>query len=299
MDRSRKLMLLGDFAVLMVAFIWGLCNVIIRDALEGVTPFVFCGLRFLIAWITVSLFFGRRALAMKPKARLNGIWTGMTFICAYLVGAEALLYTTAGNESFIISMSVVFVPLFVWIITRKFPGWHVVLSVVLCTIGLAGLVLDGNLTVNFGDLLAALSMLFVTAYILLVRRFVEDSDPFGLSCWQAFGGMILAAAAALIFEPFPEYIDGRAWAAIIFAGTVGFALTLVLQTVAQKYTTPTHTAILLSTSGIFGSFLGVIILYEPMTWRIFIASALILAGVLLVEAAPAVKASAARRRGKV
>lgn len=242
------------------------------------------------------LIFGKRAMAMERRAKAAGTFTGMVFICAYLAGAVGLLYTTAGNQSFIISMSVVFVPLSVWLFTRKFPGWHVVTAVALCTAGMAGLVLDGNLSVNIGDLLSAGAMLFVTAYILLVQKFVDGADPCGLACWQAFGGMILAVAAALAFEPIPAHLSGAAWAAIVYAGTIGFALTLVLQTTAQKYTTSTHVAILLSTSGIFGSAIGVIFIGEPMTWRIFIASALILAGVLSVEVIPAVRKQNQQKR---
>ncbi|MDO5114614.1 MAG: DMT family transporter [Synergistaceae bacterium] len=293
-DAKRKYMIIGDLAVLLVALIWGATNVVIRDALDGITPFWFCALRFFIAWGTVMLIFGRRAMAMDIRAKAAGTFTGTVFICAYLAGAVGLLYTTAGNQSFIISMSVVFVPLSVWLFTRKFPGWHVVAAVALCTAGMAGLVLDGELSVNVGDLLSAAAMLFVTAYILLVQKFVTNADPYGLACWQAFGGMILAAAAALVFEPIPAHIGGAAWAAVIYAGTAGFALTLVLQTVAQKYTNPTHVAILLSTSGIFGSVIGVIFIGEPMTVRIFIASALILAGVISVEAIPAIRGRSAQ-----
>lgn len=44
MDAKRKLMIIGDLAVLLVAFIWGATNVVIRDALSGITPFgsAFC-----------------------------------------------------------------------------------------------------------------------------------------------------------------------------------------------------------------------------------------------------------------
>ena len=282
-------MLWGDLAVLLVALIWGATNVVIRDALEGITPFWFCALRFIIAWITVIVFFGKRALKMPPKTKLTGIALGAVFICAYLVGAVALLYTTAGNQSFIISMSVVFVPLSVWFITKKFPGWHVAAAVALCTAGMAGLMLDSALSVNIGDALCLLSMFFVTAYILLVQRYVRSADPYGLSCWQALGGMILALVAAVLFEPLPINLATKAWIAVAYAGTIGFALTLVLQTAAQKYTNATHVAILLSTSGVFGSILGVIFIDEPMTWRIFTASGLILAGVLMVEAFPALQ----------
>ncbi len=286
---NRRSMLLGDLAVLFVAFIWGATNVVIRDALSGITPFWFCALRFIIAAASVMLIFWRRAASVSTHDKIAGTFTGAVFIMAYLVGAVGLLYTTAGNQSFIISTSVVFVPLAVWFITRRFPGWHVIAAVIMCTAGTAGLVLDGEFSVNFGDLLSAAALFFVTVYILLVQKFAANADPCGLACWQAFGGMAVAAAAALIFEPFPQHIPLKAWAAIIYAGTIAFALTLVLQTTAQKYTSSTHVAILLSTSGIFGSLLGIIFLGEPMTTRIFLASALIFAGIMVVEILPVIK----------
>ena len=288
-ERNRLYMLLGDLGILLVALIWGTTNVVIRDALEGITPLWFCGLRFAIAWMTVMLFFGKKAFLLPKDARLKSTLVGMVFICAYLCGAIGLLYTTAGNQSFIISMSVVLVPLSVWIITKKFPGWHVVLSVLLCTAGMVGLMLDVDLSVNLGDLLSFASCVFVTIYILLVQKYVRGADPYALTCWQALGGMLLAVAAAAIFEPFPAAIPPKAWLALIHTGTIGFALTLVIQTVAQKYTNATHVAILLSTSGVFGSVAGVIFIGEPMTFRIFIASAMILAGVMIVEALPALR----------
>jgi drug/metabolite transporter (DMT)-like permease len=289
LEKSRLKVLAGDLMILSVAFIWGATNVVMRGALADVMPFWFSGLRFAIAFATVFLFFGRRAMLMPARGKLTGALVGTLFIIGYLVSAVALLYTTAGNQSFIISMSVVFVPVVVWSLSKKFPGWHIVLSVTLCISGMAGLMLDETFSVNTGDLLCFVSMLCVTAYILLVQRFVRDADPYALACWQAFGGMIIAAAAALAFEPLPEGITLKVWLAIASAGTIGFALTVVLQSAAQKYTTATHAAILLSTSSVFGSALGVLFIGEPMTPRIFTASALILAGVVAAEAIPALK----------
>ena len=293
MGFCKNKMLAGDLGILLVALIWGATNVVIRDALSDITPFWFCALRFVTATAVLMLLFRKRAFDVPAGKRLTGVFTGAVFCMAYLVGAAGLLYTTAGNQSFIISMSVVFVPLSVWLMTRKFPGWYVIVSVFLCTAGMCGLMLDGNMSVNLGDLLSFAAMLFVTFYIIFVQKIAAHADPIGLACWQALGGAVLAAAAGFIFEPVPAGITASAWTAIIYAGTIGFALTLVLQTAAQKYTTPTHAAILLSTSGIFGSAIGIVFIGEPMTLRIFVASALILAGVLTVEAVPALKTRAA------
>ena len=177
MDAKRRAMVVGDLAVLLVAFIWGLTNVVIRDALDGITPFWFCFLRFVVASAALMLLFGRRAFAMTRAAKIRGMLTGVVFSLAYLSGAVGLLYTTAGNQSFIISMSVVFVPLCVWFFTKKFPGWHVMVSVVLCLAGLCGLMLDGNFRINPGDALSAFAMLCITGYILLVENSSRAKTP--------------------------------------------------------------------------------------------------------------------------
>lgn len=281
--------LLGDLGILTVAFIWGTANAVIRSALDGITPLWFCAFRFVISFVSVAVFFGFRAWRLPRGAKAAGTMIGTVFVSGYILGAVALLYTTAGNESFIISMSVVFVPVAVWFFRREFPGWHVVAAVALCVAGMANLSLSESLSVNVGDLLCFAAMLCVTANILLVQKFVRNADACGLACWQALGGMLLALAAALFFEPFPKAIPAASLIAIVYTGTIGFALTLVLQNVAQKHTSATHAAILLSTSGVFGSAAGVLVLGEPMTWRIFIAGALILTGVLLAEAVPAMR----------
>lgn len=287
MDRNRMNVLLADLGILFIAFLWGTTNVMMRDALTGITPFWFCGLRFTVACFTVMLFFGKKAFALSNRDKITSSLIGMVYICAFIAGAVALIYTTAGNQSFIISMAVVLVPIAVWILSKKFPGWHVIASMAMCSVGLAGLMLDGELSVNIGDLLSFLACVFVTIYILLVQKFVQKVDAYSLACWQSFGGMLLALAVAAIFEPLPRDLSLKVWIVILHTGTIGFALTLVIQAVAQQYTSATHVAILLSTAGVFGSVTGIIFLGEPMTFRIFTASALILGGVIMVEAVPA------------
>lgn len=286
--KIKSTALFADGALLVVALIWGTANAVVLYAMNEMTPFWFCAVRFAISFVTVSLIFGRRALALPKKTWLTNTLTGMVFICAYLVSAKGIVYTTAGNTAFVVSMSVVFVPLLVWLLTRRFPGWHIVTAVMLCVCGMAGLMLDGmSLSFNFGDMMNFMAMLFLSVYIILVQKFVTVSDPYGLAVWQAFGGMLMATACALIFEPLPTGLSKTAWLATGYAGTVGFALTIVLQNSAQRYATASHAAIILSTQGIFGSVAGIIFLGEPINLRIVLSSGLILLGVLTAEVLPA------------
>ena len=287
MEKNRLNMLLGDLGILFVALIWGTTNVVIRDALEG-SPALVLRAAFAIAWATVMIFSAEKhSYSAESKAEEHACRNGLHLRLPDRGDRPALhhrrqpvlhnLHVGRARAALRLDHH------------PQIPGWHVVIAVLLCTAGMVGLMLDVDLSVNLGDLLSFSACVFVTIYILLVQKYVRGVDPYALTCWQALGGMLLAVSAAAIFEPFPENIPLRAWLALIHTGTVGFALTLVIQTVAQKYTNATHVAILLSTSGVFGSVAGVMFIGEPMTFRIFIASAMILAGVMIVEALPALR----------
>ena len=75
MDAKRRAMVVGDLAVLLVAFIWGATNVVIRDALGGITPFWFCFLRFVVATAALMLLFGLRAFSMSAASKVRGVLT--------------------------------------------------------------------------------------------------------------------------------------------------------------------------------------------------------------------------------
>ena len=80
--------------------------------------------------------------------------------------------------------------------------WYITAPLPLCGFmaGMAGLMLDSSFSVNIGDALCFAAMLFVTAHIMLVQKYVNGADPCGLACWQALGGLVLAAAFAFAFE---------------------------------------------------------------------------------------------------
>jgi drug/metabolite transporter (DMT)-like permease len=75
---------------------------------------------------------------------------------------------------------------------------------------------------------------------------------------------------------------------VLYTGALGTALGFGVQTIAQKYTTPTRTALIITCEPVFGALFALIIpdVYgktEVMTIRMILGCLLILSGMLITE----------------
>jgi len=94
---------------------------------------------------------------------------------------------------------------------------------------------------------------------------------------------VLFLVAALSTETLSFYLPIRAWGSLAYLGVFSSFLCLTLQTTAQKYTPSSHVSIFLSAEALFAAVLGVMMLHEILTARIFFGGALIMGAILLVE----------------
>ena len=60
-------------------------------------------------------------------------------------------------------------------------------------------------------------------------------------------------------------------------------LAFSIQNIAQKYTTSTHAAIILSLESVFGTLFSIILLYEKPSLRLLFGSAIIFIAIILAE----------------
>jgi drug/metabolite transporter (DMT)-like permease len=77
--------------------------------------------------------------------------------------------------------------------------------------------------------------------------------------------------------------NGEALFSLFYLGIFSTTAAYLLQTTAQKFTTETKTAIILSTEAFFGMALSVLILSEPLTLRMILGGILIFAAILTSE----------------
>lgn len=282
---SRKAQLLADLGLVFVTLVWGATFVAVQEAIKKVEPYYFLSIRFGIATLIMIAAANRRLLHMSCKTVLKGILIGLMLFSGYAFQTFGLKYTTASNTGFITGLSVVIVPVAFALSTKKLPRLFPSLGVISATAGLGLLTINQSLQLNFGDILVFFCAVSYAAHIMLLGRFSPDNDPFVLATLQIGTVTIISFTAALIKEAPPSGADftGQVWGAIIITAVFATALAFLLQTWTQKYTSPTHTAIIFTLEPVFAALFAYLLAGEILTVKQGIGAVLIIAGMLASE----------------
>lgn len=283
---SRRLQ--ADLALTGNAFIWGATFVIVKDALYDASPVVFLTLRFTLATAILLVLF-RRQLGSWEAWRA-GVWVGVFLFAGYAFQTVGLQFTTPSKSAFITGLSVVLVPVLLAAVFRRWIGGWPALGVLGAAVGLYFLVVPpGRLEINWGDLLTLGCAFSFAGHIILLGRF-SPRHPAGLlvtaqvatASGLALASLPLLAALgrrhALAFEMTP-----RLAAEVVITAAFATALTFLVQTWAQKHTTPTHTAIIFSLEPVFAWLTSYLVSGELLGARGTLGAALILAGIVVAE----------------
>jgi len=282
----KSSMILADTALLGVALFWGIGYVAVKAALDSFTPLWLIAFRFIPSFIFLSVIFRRRMAALTVSAARSGLLAGAILAMSFLASTTGLVFTTAGKQAFITTAYVVLVPLLLWGVTRRFPGFGAFFTALICFAGMSFLTLQGDFSIGLGDGLSLLSAFFLALHMLVVERSVRDHDPVPLAVIQIGVVGFAALCLAPFLERFPLQITPAAWAALAYNIFLGTVFALVTQNVAQKHTTSTHTALILSLEGVFGAVAGAMVLGEIFTGKMIIGCVLIFVSILITELLP-------------
>ena len=157
--------------------------------------------------------------------------------------------------------------------------------------------LSGGLNFNFniGDFLTFLCSICWALQIIFIDKFNQNEDASLLAIIQMY---FIGIAGALFWIAFdagkPVIINGTSAIILLITGVLGSALAFGGQTIAQKDTTPTHTALIFTAEPVFAGLFAMIIPdaagnTETLTITKTIGCVLILAGMLVSELKPGKK----------
>ena len=304
-QKNRKKMILADISLLFVALFWGSNYVVMKQAFEVIEPFTYLGIRFCLAALLLALLFWKRLLKAPPGDYLAGCLIGLFLFTGFIFTTIGLLHTTPAKAGFITGITVVIVPFLYYLVTRHSPGWWSFFGGGLAAVGLYLLSANEAMGLGFGDLMVLISAFLFAAQLVTIAIYVRKHDPIVLSTTQiAFTGLG-SFVVALIFEPTGNMFSHPMiiWGAILYAVVFCTIVAFVTQTIAQRYTPPSHAVLVLSTEAIFAGIFSYFFWGEIFTLQKLSGGLLILASILLTELHPMLSArysayrAAATRRG--
>jgi drug/metabolite transporter (DMT)-like permease len=294
-DASRRL--IADGALLFVTLIWGSTFVMVKDAVADFPVFSFLALRFAFATLVLLPFVvlrkryagakvqGGRSTPLRLRVSAP-ILIGVALFAGYSFQTAGLHLTTPAKAGFITGLSVVIVPLFAALILRQPPTRNAWLGVGLAVAGLGLLTLQAGLGVEFGDLLVLCCAIAFATHILLTGRYAPHHDPLRLTLGSLITVAVLSGAAALIFDRPPldaATLTSSVLFAAAFTGVLATSVAFGLQTVAQRFTTSTHTALIFAAEPVFAGLFSLLLIGEVMGPRQLLGCGLILAGMVVAE----------------
>ncbi|MGI6622620.1 MAG: DMT family transporter [Acetivibrionales bacterium] len=281
----------ADLAILGITVVWGSSFIIMKNITEDIPPYAYLALRFLVAAIILIAVFHRQLKSINLRSIWSGSLVGLTLYAGMMLQVTGLKTTSASNSAFITGLNVIMVPIISVLLLKKKPPINALFGVVLASLGLFVLKgFSGNWTI--GDTLTLLCALCFALQIIFIDKFASDVNIYHLAIVQIASAAIfyiitwicadMASAAA------PFVIDSKIILTVLYTGALGTALGFGVQTIAQKYTTPTRTALIITCEPVFGALFALIIpdVYgktEVMTIRMILGCLLILSGMLITE----------------
>ncbi|WP_053955963.1 DMT family transporter [Inediibacterium massiliense] len=278
-----KMQYKADLALLVVTLTWGVSFILTKNSLDAMSTFNFLAVRFFIAAASSAIIFYKRMLNLDKTTIKYGILIGVIMFLGYALQTFGLNYTTASKSAFISCLSVVFVPVFSALLLKKLPSLPCIIGVVIATIGLALLTLDGKLSLNIGDFYTFLCTFCFAFQILAISKYAVKVDPINLAILQIAVVSILSTIVSVIFENPIIPTGAKVWTDVLFLSFICTSGAFIIQNAVQRYTTATHTALIFTGEPVFASIFGYFLLGEILSSKGMFGGFLIIFAMLLAE----------------
>jgi drug/metabolite transporter (DMT)-like permease len=284
----------ANLLLLLAAIIWGSTFVVQQTATGNLGAIMFTSARFLMGGLVILplAFIQYKRKQRTPFKITSRDWGGMVLTGCVLFSAAVLqqvgiFHTTVANAGFLTALYVPMVPLFAFVVLKTSMHWIFWPSSLGCLIGTY--IMSGAQTVSLGagDLWVISSAFFWATHVLLVGAMATRTQaPLVVAVVQfvicGFAGLVVG----IIVER-PALADfNDAYFGIFYAGILSVGTAFTLQVVAQRFSTASDAAIILSSETVFAALAGFIFLGQGLSSTQLSGAALILVGILMVQLVP-------------
>ena len=275
---------LAQILLVFVTLIWGATFIIVKDALNDAGPFAFGTLRFTIAGILTLVIVNKSIFTLTKTEIIGGLICGFCLFCGYAFQNFGLMQTSASKSAFITSVSVLMVPIILYLFNIQKVKMKVWFAVVLATIGLYFLLDPRGGMMNWGDILTFGCALGFAVHIIFQGYYVKKNVrilPFFLvQAWVVVG---LSFINSLLFEPIFAIWSPRLISALLVTGIAATFIAILLMIWAQQILNPSETAIIFSLEPVFATVFAIIFAGEILGLWGYIGGGLIVLAVAYGE----------------
>lgn len=271
----------ADLLIALVSVIWGSSYLLMKLGLADLGVFNLIALRFGLAFLITMPLFWQRLRCVSRQTLGYAAFLGLILFGTFTALMFGLQTTPTSSAGFLTSTAVVFVLLIQIVLTRHLPRPLTLLGTILTLIGIGFLTIKGSFSLAGGSLLCLLGAFFYGCHIVITNYLTRKTDGIAMAVYQLGFAGIYGLVFSFLFEipALPQTITS--WLAVLGLAIICSALGIVLQTYAQRYTTPERTGLLFCLEPVAAAFLGFVFLQETLPLSGYLGALLVLSGVAL------------------
>ncbi|MCI2283033.1 DMT family transporter [Colwellia sp. MSW7] len=237
-----------------------------KEAIAYLPIFGFIGLRFLLASICLLPF------CYRYFSRVDSIDLFKAFCVGALMGSALLLWVyavsvsdTLGEGGFIMSLSMLFVPLVAWALFGDKPTNTFWYSLPFAVIGLILLSLGREWHQSSGQLWFLVSAMLLAVHFNFNSRYAQRIPVLLLTTIRPFCTGLIGLVASAFFEVWPSNVPDVTWVWFTLSVLVATSFRYVIQTLGQKGTSTENAAIIMILEPVWTMLLSMWWLGEQMS----------------------------------
>lgn len=271
--RGRPSALGADLGVLGVAVVWGSSYAVMQIITgAGMSVPLFLALRFAVAVVPLLAVAAGKLRRTSRDEVVFGLIFGVLLFAILTLETTGVQYTSAANAGFLITTSVVLVPVCERVLGGRRRPARLYAMTLLGLLGCGILAFTGTaMRLRSGDLIV-----LAAALIRAIQIYYSSRHAAGRHLDPVRSTMIsLSVVAALglfgtLFTGPPisaqvSHLDPADWLLIGYLGIIGTAYAFGIQLYAVRATSPTRVAIIMSTEPVFAAMFAVLIRHDRLS----------------------------------
>jgi drug/metabolite transporter (DMT)-like permease len=295
----------ADLALAGITIVWGTTFVIVKSALNDVSPFLFLTLRFCLATFALCLIYRGTLQKFKKSFLLPGLLAGCLLFAAYVFQTIGLELTTPSKSAFLTGLSIPLVPLASSLVYRDRPRLREVSGILIASFGMILMTLPSSWSASSGfamergDFLSVLCAVTFALHIVVIGHYSPIIGFAPLAVAQIGTAAALGLFSVWFAEPVRFSATPGVAVAVLLTGLMATALAFTTQAWAQQYTSASRAALIFALEPVIAWTTSWILTGETISGRGMAGAGLILAGILVVELKRSKEPGHQNKRGRL
>lgn len=282
------------FMMVAATMIWGITFIAQSEGAKHIEPFFFNAARF---WIGALVILPISYLRSKKDTGKSTFWVASDNKMITIKGAFfdsiaiflgvslqqiGIAYTTPGKAAFLVSLSIVFVPIIGMLLGEKIKSLQWV-GVFTAVVGVSLISLNEQLQINVGDFMMIGSAFFLAINTIVSGYYNKTVESLKYTLIRFVFAAIICTIISFLTETTNLEMVKNALPSILFAGIISSGVGYTLQSIAQINLDDLTTALILSLESVFGAVFAWILLGQVLSFKELAGCVIVFCSVIYIQ----------------